>query len=339
MFALVFALLVQDVSIASGDVRLAGTYFAPDAAGRHPAIVLLAGSGKGTRDNVPFQALEKYFTSLGIGVLAYDKRGTGQSGGTWNDNESLQTYAADGLAAVDYLAERPDVDPSRIGVWGISQGGWVGPLMAGTSSKVAFVITVSGPGVSNAEQAIFFRNSAMRAQGFSDAEIAEVDDFRRILWAYYGTGLGRDAAQVALDTARTQPWFSKLGLPPALPSPAELDPVLRTFMQQAAAFDPLAVAQRVRVPVLAIFGAKDSTAPVALGLENLIQAYARSGNRNVEFVLLPNAGHGMQLVTAEVECHECAEREMATTHRWNTAPGFFEAMTSWLQKYVVNRQP
>src|SRR5262249_34867319 len=159
--------------------------------------------------------------------------------------------------------------------------------------------------------------------------------FRRILWAYYGTGLGREAAQTALDAARTRPWFAKLGLPSTLPAPAELDPGLRAFMQQAAAFDPLAVAQSVRVPVLTIFGAKDATAPVALGLENLIQAYARGGNQNVTFVLLPNAGHGMELVEGPVECHECAEREMAATHRWNTAPGFFEAMTSWLQKYVL----
>jgi len=337
VFALAVLLLgtTEDVSIPSGGIRLAATYTAPATPGRHPAVVLLAGSGKETRDNVPFQTLERYFSGLGIGVLAYDKRGVGQSGGAWNENEPLDTYAADGLAAVDYLASRTDVDPKRIGVWGISQGGWVGPLIASKSPKVAFVISVSGPGVSNAEQAIFYREAGMRTQGFSDADIAEARNYRRIVWAYYGTGLGREAALSALEIARNRQWFSKLGLSPALPTPAELDPGLRAFMQQAAESDPVGIAQRVNVPVLAIFGAKDSTQPVSLGIENLIQAYARAGNRNATFVLLPDGGHGMELVTGGVECHECAEKEMEATRRWNTAPGFFEAMTSWLRKYVL----
>ena len=322
----------ERVTLVSNGATLVGTFSAATGAGRHPAVVLLAGSGKATRDSVPFRTLTTFFNSAGVGVLAYDKRGSGESGGVYDDNTPLELLASDGLAAVTYLKSRPDVDARRIGVWGISQGGWVGPLMASMSANVAFVISVSGPGVSIAEQAIYFRRGQMLEQGFSLKDAEEAEAYRRVTWAYFGTGLGRDAAQAALDTYKDRPWFKKLALPPTLSTPDKLDPALRAFMESAAAYDPLAVAQTLKVPVLSIFGAKDSTLPVSSSLQNLIQAYARGGNRRAEFILIPNAGHGMELVTGDVECHDCSEKAMAESGQWNTAPGFFEAMNDWLKR-------
>ncbi|MEO7038955.1 MAG: alpha/beta hydrolase, partial [Candidatus Elarobacter sp.] len=174
------------------------------------------------------------------------------------------------------------------------------------------------------------RGSELAAQGFSAQDVAEQTAYRRVVWAYFGTGLGRDAAESALAIARDRPWFKKLGLSPTLNPPETLDPSLLAFMRQAAHYDPLAIAQAVKVPALVIFGAKDSIAPASLSLENLIQAYARGGNRKASFALFPNAGHGLQVVTAPVECHECSEREMQTTQHWDAAPGFFKLMLDWL---------
>lgn len=320
----------DDVRIPSGDINLAATFYPASGAGTHPAIVLLAGSGKSTRSDIVFLALERAFNASGFGVLAYDKRGSGQSGGN-GDNELLATLAGDGINAVHYLQSRPDVDPKRVGVWGISQGGWLGPLMASMSPDVAFVISVSGPGVSVAEQEIYLRGVEMLGQGYSAQDVRETDDYRRVVWAYYGTGLGREAAQAALDVAKTRPWFAKQHLAAVLPTLDQLDPGLRAFMRNAAQEDPLAVAAAVKVPVLTIFGAKDGIQPVAIGLENLIQAYARGGNTRASFALFPDAGHGLQVVTEPVECHECAEKALMQTHTWDAAPGFFDLMTRWLK--------
>ena len=325
----------ENVTLTNGTIRLAGSFYPAPGAGRHPAIVLLAGSGKAPRDNVIFHTLESTFNAAGFSVLAYDKRGSGESGGAWDENTPLSTLAQDGLAAVRYLATRADVDPRHIGVWGISQGGWVGPLMASMSQDVAFVISVSGPGMSIAEQAIYLRGTQMLAQGFSPQDVAEETAYRRVVWAYFGTGLGREAAESALAIAKDRPWFTKLGLAATLSSPDSLEPSLREFMRQAAVFDPLAVAQSVKVPVLSIFGAKDSIAPASLSIENLAQAYARGGAGKATLLLFPDAGHGIQVVTAAAECHACSEREMERTQHWDAAPGFFTAMTDWLQRVVL----
>jgi pimeloyl-ACP methyl ester carboxylesterase len=63
----------------------------------------------------------------------------------------------------------------------------------------------------------------------------------------------------------------------------------------------LVVAQAVKVPVLSIFGGKDAIAPASLSMESLMQAYARGGNVKAAFRLFPDAGHGLQVVTAPVE--------------------------------------
>jgi len=96
-------------------VRLAAWYV-PSTNGA--AVVLLHGAGS-TRSNVLRHAV--VLADNGYGVLMLDARGHGESTGRamdfgwWGD--------ADVTAAVDLLVTRPDVDPDRIGVVGLSMGG------------------------------------------------------------------------------------------------------------------------------------------------------------------------------------------------------------------------
>jgi uncharacterized protein len=60
--------------------------------------------------------------------------------------------AAGGISGVEYLRTRKEIDPQQIGVWGISQGGWLGPLAATMSHHIRFVVAVSSSGVSPAAQ-------------------------------------------------------------------------------------------------------------------------------------------------------------------------------------------
>ena len=117
-----------DVKVPAAGFGLAGTLTTPAAQGRlrHPAIVLVAGSGPVERDAVVagiplFAQLAGQLAERDFIVLRYDKRGTGQSGGR-TERATLQDYADDVIAAVKWLAKRKDVDPSRIFVAGHSEG-------------------------------------------------------------------------------------------------------------------------------------------------------------------------------------------------------------------------
>ena len=137
----------------SGDIRLAYTLDRPPGTGPFPAIVMGHGSGRVTRADA--QPLARRLVAAGFAVLRYDKRGVGGSGGVYEDAGNVVNservfpiLAGDMLAGVEFLKTRSDVDPARIGLFGVSQAGWIIPLAASRSSDVKFMILVVGPTVS-----------------------------------------------------------------------------------------------------------------------------------------------------------------------------------------------
>lgn len=55
---------------------------------------------------------------------------------------------------------------SQIGVIGLSQGGWIAPIVAKQSSDVAFIVNVVGTSVTAYEQLLFEENHNLRELGF-----------------------------------------------------------------------------------------------------------------------------------------------------------------------------
>ena len=195
----------ERVKFSSGDATLAGTLFLPGTPGKHPAVVLFHGSGPQSRDS----ARAEWFAGWGVAALAYDKRGVGESTGDFR-TIPFQDLVEDGIAGIDFLKSRTDIDAQHIGVWGLSQGGWLGPLAASRCRDVAFVIAVSGPGVTPGEQMIFYYQNELRAMGFSDRETEEASALRRQVWNYLATGSGYDQAQSAIRRAKAKRWYASL---------------------------------------------------------------------------------------------------------------------------------
>ena len=115
---------------------LAGTMTTPAAQGRlrHPAVVLVAGSGPIDRDaivaGIPiFAQLAGQLAERDFVVLRYDKRGIGQSGGRI-ETVTLQDYADDAVAAVKWLAKRRRMSTSSASRRRHSEGGAVAMLAA-----------------------------------------------------------------------------------------------------------------------------------------------------------------------------------------------------------------
>ncbi|MFC2047615.1 alpha/beta hydrolase family protein [Chloroflexota bacterium] len=137
------------VTFQNGDVNLAGNLWIPAGEGPFPAIVIVHGAGKIATQDYKYFIFS--FVHQGFATLAYDKRGVGESGGSYSrvgveDSETvLEDLANDALAGVEFLKGNDRIDPNRIGLFGISQGGWIAPLAASKSPDVAFIALYSGP--------------------------------------------------------------------------------------------------------------------------------------------------------------------------------------------------
>lgn len=170
----------QTLTLTHAGAQLAAIIRVPSSAPRPlPAVVLVHGSGRLTADDLLRNAGRR-LEMLGLAVAAYDKRGVGNSTGEYatigprNSVEMFNLLAGDALAAVDALRARPDIDANRIGLVGISQGGWIAPLAASRSRHVAFVVAISGPAVSVGEEIAYSRLAGAdpgSEQGLSDDEI------------------------------------------------------------------------------------------------------------------------------------------------------------------------
>jgi dipeptidyl aminopeptidase/acylaminoacyl peptidase len=136
-------------TIQNGDVQLAFTLDLPEGAGPFPAVVSAHGSGRITRHQLGWLAAQ--WTSRGFALLRFDKRGTGESTGTYvnvgtHDSPTVfPRLASDVVAAVRFLRTRPEVDPRRIGLVGNSQAGWILPIAARELGDVPFMVLMSGP--------------------------------------------------------------------------------------------------------------------------------------------------------------------------------------------------
>lgn len=154
----------ESIQFQSGDVTLSGTLLVPEESGKHPAIVLVHGAGVGKRGENRPQA--EMFAKAGIAALIYDKREKGYSA-SGIGGRSYSLLADDVLAAVGTLRTRPDIDPTKIGLWGFSEGAWVAPLAASHSSQIDFLITVGASGVPPIQQQSWSIENRLRQQGVS----------------------------------------------------------------------------------------------------------------------------------------------------------------------------
>lgn len=175
----IFRLRVEEARIRSIGVTLAASLVIPRwESPPYPAIVVVHGSGRVTRNRLLNDA--RALASRGVAALAYDKRGVGESSGTFrpmavaDSTLRIHELADDVAAAVDYLAGRKDVDSTRIGLLGGSEAGWVMPLAASRTDHVSFMIVLSGPAVSSGEEALFSQltgDGTGPSTASSDAEI------------------------------------------------------------------------------------------------------------------------------------------------------------------------
>jgi dienelactone hydrolase len=287
----------EEVAYPSGDVTLAGTLILPTTPGRHPAVVIVHGSSPDTRAPLLGYASE-VFAQHGIATLVYDKRGAGRSSGNLH-TASLQNLADDARAGLRYLKSRPDIDPTRIGMEGESQGGWLIPLVAAQSQDLAFMVLVSASAVSPAQQEVFYTEQLLRSSGMS----ARVQDTGRKARKFLNDYL------VAVQKGQ-------------LPAPE----IFRqeVAINQEVTFDPVPVLKHVRQPLLLILGEHDIHVPAVHSAAIFDRVLKSNGNRDYTIIVYPGADHGIEVQTTNTG------GAMVRAY----APGYHDNETNWVLAHV-----
>lgn len=241
----------EQVRVPSAGFTLAATISKPESAPKPPrpgkapayklpALVLIAGTGPVDRDEtvagIPvFAQLANILADAGFIVVRYDKRGVGQSGGR-AESATLQDYADDARAVVEFLRDRKDVDRERIAVVGHSEGGFVALLAAANAKtkRVKAAALLATPGTAGAELVLEQQRYLLDKLKLPDEEKQARIELQKKIQAAVASGFGWEGIPEAYRKQAETPWF-------------------RSFLS----FDPVKVVNRVEQPLLIVQAARD----------------------------------------------------------------------------------
>ncbi|HEY7236426.1 MAG TPA: alpha/beta fold hydrolase [Gemmatimonadaceae bacterium] len=243
-------------------LTLAGTLTLPKVRPSRgaPAIVTITGSGTEERDESipgvngyrPFRQIADTLGRRGIAVLRLDDRGAGGSD-MGPKGPTSADFADDIRAALAYLRTRKDIDGTRLGLVGHSEGGMIAPMVAATDPKLRAIVLMAGP--SHTGRAILKYQQEYAA-----------DSMLHLTGARRDSAL-RDMAQKLDSAAAAQPW-------------------VHFFLD----YDPIATAKRVKQPVLIVQGATDKQVTPEQAVE-LASAFRAAGNGDVTMKPFPSTDH------------------------------------------------
>lgn len=312
----------ENVAFSNGAIHLAGTLISPTTAGKHPAIILVHASGAEDREYLlPFA---RFLIRRGIAVLGYDKRGVGGSTGDWN-TASFDDLAGDVVAAFDYLRTRNDIDRSQIGLLGWSQAGWVMPLAAIRAKDIAFLISISGSGVSAAETTIDQTQNELTARGLRPEGIQQIVGLMKLQHEFARTGQGWD--QYAAARAKLA---ARMGSPPGT-FPGTPDDPYWQFIRRLYFYDPAPTLRQLKLPVLALFGELDNNIVAEKNKEAWETALKAGNNRDYTLRIVPKADH------LQLEAKVGSNAEMPSLQRF--VPAYYTTVQEWLAKRIRGFKP
>ncbi len=304
---------------------LAGTLTLPKKEGHFPAVILISGSGPENRDeeifgHKPFLVLADYLTKKGIAVLRFDDRGVAKSTGDFKTATTID-FVRDVQAGIDYLKNRKEIDKSKIGLIGHSEGGTIAPIVAGNSKDVDFIILLAGTGIRGDKLMLLQKEKLERQMGVPENEIQKGQEiFKGAYEIVLASSANDDNLKNKINNYFKLKFGNKMN---ADQINAVTDQITNPWMFYFLKFDPASALKKVKCPVLAINGNKDLQVDADVNLNAIKKELTNGGNTKTTTKVLPNLNHLFQ------ECQTGLPAEYGTIEQ-TFSPIALEEISKWI---------
>ena len=309
---------------------LAGKLVMPPGNGKVPIAVMVHGSESYSART--FNYFQRMLPAHGIGVFVYDKRGTGDSTGTYTQDFHL--LADDAVAALKEARRMAGARAGRVGFSGGSQAGWIEPLAA-TRSDPDFVAVAYGladtPLAEDRDQV----QLDLIAAGHGPDALKKAREVTDATGAIMASGF-RDGYE-RLDALKArygqEPWWKDMKGEFTGEIVGHSALALRLFgpMRDEGtswSYEPMPVLRAVRQPFLWIIAGADREAPPEETRRRLLDV-ART-NANVTVVEFPNTDHGI------IEFETAPDGERVATR---FSDGYFRMLVDWIRDGQLQPAP
>ncbi len=320
---------IDEITYLSGEFSLACDLRLPGSSPPYPVLILVQGSIPTDRtERGNYLPVYERMLNAGYAVFACDGPGAGKSTGTIPESQVFQQRAQIVLEAIELMKKHSDIDPERIGLAGISQGGYVMARTISLSDDIAFMVCVSCPGNPGVDQSTYQAMKFAICEGVPEEMENELQ------------GLLTE-----LDQTRTYQTYAEyvhyreiisnlLGITPQKPHGSGFEVIPeQAWLANDLIFEqwwnPVESVQQSTIPILAFFGDKDPLIDPIQGDFAYRQALEKTGHPYSKVVMVSGASHGMTL--AETDCYN-QQMQTAQSNGYTIAPEFLNTLEQWLKE-------
>lgn len=248
---------------AEGGAALHAWLFAPRAGdGPFPAVTMAHGFA-----GLKYRGLAAYarrFAEAGIVTVVHDHRGFGLSGGAVPGDIDPWQQIADWRRVISFLETRPEVDASRIGLWGSSYAGGHALVLGATDRRLRAVVS-QVPTISGYEQGLRRLDATQRAALEEELDLDERDQLAGSPPARQVLNSLDPGVRAAYRSQAVVDFQARFEIPPGVDAKQLI--TLRST-RKAQMYEPGLWAPRVApTPLLMVVGSADTTTPTDLALE------------------------------------------------------------------------
>jgi pimeloyl-ACP methyl ester carboxylesterase len=326
-----------DLIIEHDSVNIGGTLTRPKEQQTGRLVIMISGSGAQDRDESllpitdfkPFATLADSLTGAGIATFRYDDRGVGESTGNFAI-ATLDILADDVEAIIEEFTAGNNPNFNEIILLGHSQGGVVAGKVAAENTSVDKLILMASTGVPLKEVLRFqakqlFRNASIDSQ-LVEQEIAARESLMEAIRTRQGISRARNdyrkrfaAIQMAAgaDSAQANTIASN-----------QAQQLQQTFkspqIQSLLFYDPTEDLQQIKIPVLVLFGGKDTQVTVEMNKAPISQALETAGVDH-KIQVFDQANHLFQKAeTGQVQEYGQLDQQFTD--------GFLQTIEQWIKK-------
>jgi pimeloyl-ACP methyl ester carboxylesterase len=271
---------------------LVGTLTIPKGKGPFPAMVLVSGSGQQDRNEElmnhrPFWIIADYCALHGIAVLRYDDRGMGGSTGEV-ENATSMNFSYDAEAAFDYLRNRKEINASKVGILGHSEGGVINFMVSARRPEVAFLVSLAGPSVNGIEVLKEQQAAILRASGMSEEMVQFNGNANVQMFDIIEASSSREEADTLLRQL-LKGWGYNEEL-----TEQTVGQMASPWMYYFLKYDPTDAIVKTNCPALLLNGSKDLQVIASQNLPGYQKIIAEHGKTNLTLRELPDLNHLFQ---------------------------------------------
>lgn len=327
-----------DLIIQADDVKIGGTLSIPTKLNASSLVIMSSGSGDQDRDETLegfkiFKVIAYHLASKGIASFRYDDRGVGESTGDFV-NSTIDDHAKDLENIMNYFKMSKEHPFHDFILFGHSQGGILAGKVAAGNEAVKKVVLMAAPSVPLIEVVTYQVRQEYKGSRISKSWIeADVSAHNKLMRAIEDDKQIDEAYQLFKQT--TESILYEMNMENGMDSEkikqqamAKADeykivyalPSLTSFLYH----DPSKDYERLKVPVLGLFGGMDYQVTIDQNKDRMENALLKSGT-DYHFITFDKANHFFQKATT-------GQRDEYATLEKEFVDNFLDEISNWIIK-------